>query len=100
MWEINDDVDILATHHWMEDVHVDSFHIVKMKSRELDIEVDGSIDYLLQWGSDGDIKRGDGHQFNDSFPFKANYKIELAKNTLKSIPELIEYRIDTSGWYE
>jgi hypothetical protein len=100
MWDISDDVDILATHHWMEEIHIDNFHITELDSREIKIRAEGSTDFLLQWGSDGDIRRGDGHQMNENFPFTANFSLRLSKKLINSKPEILDYNIDTSSWYE
>lgn len=100
MWNISNDVDILATHHWMKEVHINEFHIIELKSREIEIIAEGSTDFLLQWGSDGDIKRGDGHQMNISFPFTANFSLPLSKKLSNSKPKILDYNIDTSSWYK
>jgi hypothetical protein len=99
MWDISDEVDILATHHWMENVNIDKFHIIKLENRNILIQGMGSIEFLLQWGSNGDVGRGDGHQMNETFPFKATFTIHLSKKINDSEAELLKYEIDTSRWY-
>ncbi|MDM1352460.1 hypothetical protein HX014_18030 [Myroides marinus] len=100
MCDISEDVDILATHHWMEEVHIDRFHITELNSRVIKIKAEGITEFLLQWGSDGDNRRGDGHQSNIFFPFTAYFTLQLCKNLNNSKPEILDYNIDTSSLYE
>lgn len=100
MFEVSDDVDILSTHHWVEDVDIEQFHIVRLESEYIYVEANGTIDFLLQYGSDKDVERDIGAQLNTSFPFEAMFKIRLSKNLKKSKPEIETYKVNTDDWYE
>ncbi|MDD3771336.1 MAG: hypothetical protein PHC38_01610 [Weeksellaceae bacterium] len=100
MYDVSDDVDILSTHHWVEDVEIYEFHIVKLESEHIYVEANGSIDFLLQYGSDKDVERDIGAQLNTSFPFDAMFKIKLSKNLKNSKPEIENYKVNTDDWYE
>lgn len=100
MYEVNDDVDILCTHHWIEDVDVYEYRITKLESEYIFVDASGSIDFILQYGSDRDVEKDIGHRMNTDFPFSATFKIKLSKYLNKSKPELIEYKVNTDDWYE
>lgn len=100
MFEVNDDVDILCTHHWIEDVDVYEYRITKLESEYIFVDASGSIDFILQYGSDRDVEKDIGHRMNTDFPFSATFKIKLPKYLNKSKPELIKYKVNTDDWYE
>lgn len=100
MWEVSDEIDILATHHTINEIDVESHKLTKIESDEITIEAEGTIKVTLQYGSDGDLRRGDGHEMDDNFPFTSIIKIKLAKKLEKSKVEIESYKVDTDSWYE
>ena len=49
----------------------------------------------LQYGSDSDCERGDGGEFSDNFPISFTIVLDNDHNI-----EDIDYKIDTSDWYD
>jgi hypothetical protein len=91
-------VDELATHHSIDDVNVEDIEVVGINALTLEFVATGSIYCFLQWGSNSDIRRGDGHTQNQSFPFICHLSSPVDE------PESIEIdveslRVDTSDWY-
>lgn len=100
MWKVSDEIDILATHHQIEGIFVTDYKIVEIEKQSLKIDVRGTVLVKLQWGSDGDLRRGDGHEMDTSFPFDASFKVKIGKNLKKSSAVLEHYKVDTDDWYD
>lgn len=100
MFEVNDNVDILCTHHWIDEVNIYEFEITKLESDYIYVDANGKIDFVLQYGSDRDVEKDIGHRMNTDFPFTVTFKIKLSKYLNKSKPEIIEYEVNTDDWYE
>lgn len=70
---IPDDVDIKATHSFFDSVNIELIETsLDFLDRSINVCVSGTLDYDHQFGSDGDLKRGDGIEFSDSYSFEAN----------------------------
>ena len=100
MWEISDEIDILATHHNIEEIIIDNYKVSCISSDKILIEVLGDLEVRLQWGSDGDLRRGDGHELYDDFPFNSTLSITIANGLEKAEIKVEEYKVDTDKWYE
>lgn len=80
-------------------VNVDETRVVALDAERLRISVSGSVDCTLQYGSSGDVARGDGLIAGDSYPFSCEMEspadaprnVELDRST---------FVVDTSSFYE
>jgi hypothetical protein len=95
--EAIDEVDVLATHHWINGEWIENIAI-SINHDTVEFQVNGSIDVVLQWGSASDNRRGQGASDEDSFPFSCS----LSSPT--DDPESIELdfaslQVDTSEYY-
>ena len=97
--EFFDELDILSTHtrpQFAEDVEVEVDEIGK---DTISFTGTGSILCQLQYGSDGDCRRGDGLEFEDSYPFK--FSGEAVTQNPKSVKvDRQDVTVDTSSFYE
>lgn len=59
----------------------------------------GSVDCDLQWGSDGDVSRGDGAESSASFPFKFSGRAPIGDPSKIEI-DRESISVDTSSFYE
>lgn len=59
----------LASHFSVEDVDVSSVKVTGIDHERIHIEVNGTIDCILQFGSNSDVRRGDGAEILQSFAF-------------------------------
>jgi len=98
--ETFDDIDILATHHNIEEHETSSCSITDIDSRNIFIEVNGSLSVRLQYGSDGDHAKGDGVEMNTSIPFDCNLQIIINKDFAKSEYKTLTFNVNTDDWYE
>lgn len=75
---IQDDIDILATHHEILAYIVTDITLISQDDECIAMDVKGRIQVRLQWGSNGDMRRGDGYETEIPFPFSstliASYK--------------------------
>jgi len=97
--EIIDKIDILATHYWVEHISSEKHKVIEINNSHILIETNGIIEVKLQYGSGGDMKRGDGLQTYDSFPFHCQLSCKV--NNIHLFDTKIEtLEVDTESWYE
>lgn len=92
-------IDILATHHRINSIWVDEVKVEAIDSTTIHIVASGKIECELQWGSGGDLRRGDGLLANEHFPFSCELKSDVT-NPGEFQPDLSTLEIDTRSWYE
>ena len=77
-YNVQNDIDILATHHEILAYMVTGINLKNQDNDTITLEAIGNVQVRLQWGSDGDMRRGDGYETEMSFPFSstliASYK--------------------------
>lgn len=72
------ELDALATHYNVEHVHVDTLRLTSMDSAYLKFSVTGFVECRLQYGSSGDVRRGDGWVTNDCYPLTCDFESDAA----------------------
>jgi hypothetical protein len=90
-------IDELATHHQVDEIDIDQVEVTQITHNQIVIVATGSLEVELQYGSNSDIRRGDGAAFPDSFPFtcylcsgvEAPDQVQVRANGLL---------VDTSAW--
>ena len=97
MKETLQDVDELASHYSLDDIYVEDIAVRRIEADSITYRVTGSVEVTLQWGSNSDVRRGDGAELDQSFPFWC--ELELPLGDLWDI-DLAEttYGVDTSEW--
>lgn len=90
-------IDELASHSYIDEVYTDKVEIIEIDHESITFYAEGSIGCELQWGSNSDLRRGDGAVLPQSFPFTC----ELI-STVED-PEDVEtvegsLGVDTSSW--
>jgi hypothetical protein len=100
MLESMDSVDELSTHHSLEDIEPETIKITDLKSNSIIIEVKGSVEVILQWGSNSDLRNGDGLEFPTSFPFSSILVMDIDDTFPKGNIEMENFLVDTSSWYD
>lgn len=92
-------VDEIASHHFIDEVSVDSVHVLRIGATEIEFVAHGTLEVELQWGSNSDVRNDLGAVGNDSFPLtlrlvspvSAPGQVEAVEGTLV---------VDTSDWFE
>lgn len=100
---INDmpsELDMLSTHTSIEMISSIEIHdLIIHQDNEINIIGQGIVDVELQFGSDGDQRRGDGHKTYDSFPFDFDLYLSYDSNKKLEINEGGTLEIDTDSYY-
>lgn len=95
-----DEVDMLSTHHNIEESETSSIKINDVSSTAISVRAFGSISVRQQYGSDSDFRKGDGLEIHSSFPFDCDLTIEIAKDFNKSRYIIDRFDVDTDSFYE
>lgn len=91
-------VDELASHHTIEEVYTESTEVVSIGSSIVRYCATGTVSVTLQWGSNSDMRRGDGAELDESFPFQCMFDVPLDDPRDLSRAEVVS-GVDTSSWY-
>ena len=54
------EIDELASHHSLDEIYVDRTSVKGSGSQKLTYEAEGTVDVTLQWGSNSDVRNGEG----------------------------------------
>jgi hypothetical protein len=89
-------VDELATHHSVEEVYVEQTRVIALTHETIYFKATGTLAVELQWGSNSDLRRGDGATLDDSFPFEVT--MESPIDGISTFNH-VEYSVDTRKWH-
>jgi hypothetical protein len=95
-----DVVDILATHHNVEEISVEHTEISKILSDKIIVEVEGFVSVRLQWGSNSDLKNDIGAEMYDSFQYNSTVEVRLNGSFDNTEVEIETFEVNTDSWYE
>ena len=71
--ETHDEIDCLATHHEVLGYMVTELTQLAKDDTTITMEADGVVNIRLQYGSNGDMRRGDGHEMEIQLPFTSEF---------------------------
>ncbi len=93
------EIDEVATHHTIEEVLAEEVQIKSIDSTYITLTVYGTISAELQYGSDGDMRRGDGTTLYHGFPFSCILKsrVETPDDFLS---DHTDFQVNNDDWYE
>ena len=92
-------IDELASHFSVEDVSVGTVKVATIDHERIHIDVKGSIDCILQFGSNSDIRRGDGAEIPQSFAFACRLFCPVDDPDELSVVE-DSVGVDTQAWQD
>lgn len=92
-------IDELATHYCVEEIDVEEVSVTKVGSEYVELQASGYIGVELQWGSNGDLRRGEGAVGRDSFPFTCELQSHVDSPEELDVLE-DSFCVDTSSWWE
>ena len=95
--EVINDIDWLASHYEIEDYTISSIKLEYFSNDFCEFEVVGSVTARLQYGSDGDMKRGHGYETWESYPFSAQLYTTLENGEIQYNLEISDFSVDTDG---
>lgn len=95
-----DEIDMLATHHEVLGYVVTELTPLSKDDETITMQADGFVIVRLQYGSDGDLRRGDGYETKEILPFTssfvASYKNQEGDVHLVSA----EIEVDNDSFFE
>lgn len=97
LYETIQQIDSLATHHSIEEIDVDTIKTVRIDAHYVWYRATGTIAAELQWGSNSDLRRGDGLVLPHSFPFECDIPAPVDDPTTFET-SMIELRVGDGGW--
>jgi len=91
------EVDELATHHSIQEVYVDRTTVHGIGPDTIIYRSTGSIDVILQFGSNSDVRNDLGAEMEQSFPFACDIEVSLSEpwNLEWAEPR---FSVDVSKW--
>lgn len=92
-------IDELATHHSIQEIDVHVVEVTSMTHSEISFTAYGSVGVELQWGSNSDVRNGDGAVAQDSYPLTCRF---VSKVDSPEELEIVEGSlcVDTSSWWD
>lgn len=96
--DVLQEIDVLATHYTVDGNTIDTISVTDIDAYYIYIYVDGFVDVTHQFGSDGDLRRGDGVEFEESYPFTVNMKAPVF-DPLDIEIETDDIMVDTDKYY-
>lgn len=93
------EVDELASHHSLNEVYVHRIAVHAIGADFITYRAIGSVSVTLQWGSNSDLRRGDGAESDQSFPFFCDMELPLDEPWALGMAETT-CGVDTSEWAE
>ena len=73
--ETVNEIDILATHHEVLGYLVTDLTPLKKDEKTITMQAEGVVNVRLQYGSDGDMRRGDGYETAIKLPFTSKFVV-------------------------
>lgn len=94
--DVIEDIDELSTHHIIESLDYD-IKVKTINDSKILFSVTGYIDVLQQFGSNGDLRKGDGLELNTSFPYSVELECNVDK-IFEFMPKIETIYVNTDDW--
>jgi len=91
------EVDELATHHSIQEIYVGETTVLTIGPETITYRATGSLDVILQFGSDSDIRNDMGAEIPQTFPFFCDIEVSLSDPWEFEWAEP-RYGVDVSAW--
>ena len=98
--ETHDEIDMLATHHEVLGYLVTDLTQVAKDDETITVQADGIVSVRLQYGSDGDMQRGDGSEMVIQLPFTSEFVANYKNQEGAILIESAEINVDNDSFFE
>ena len=99
MSETIGEIDEIASHHYLEEVHTDDTRVLDIGAQFVKYQASGTVSVLLQYGSNADVRRGDGAEMSTSFPFAVEFEVPVEEpRDLRNA--VIVSGVNTDSWFD
>lgn len=92
-------IEEIATHHSVEHIEVEQIHVTAIDHEDIEFTAYGYLEVELQWGSNSDVRRGDGAVMRDSYPLTCKFVSKVSDPEEIAVVE-DSLRVDTSTWWD
>ena len=92
-------IDELATHHSIDAVYTEDVHVRLIDAYFIYFVAEGTVECELQWGSNSDLRHGDGGTLEQAFPFTCELTSPV-DNPSGIETEEYSFAADTRSWWE
>lgn len=92
-------LDEIASHHSVDYVHVHEVQLTSLDHEQIEFAALGSVQVELQWGSNSDVSRGEGHVAKDSYPLTCKFISRVGDPEELQVVE-DSLCVDTSSWWD
>lgn len=94
------EIDILSTHSSVEGYTINDIDVDDVDLNNVTCKVSGSVEVRLQYGSDGDQRRGDGMVMYNEFPFQSIISARIDEKLGEFKIDTDSFEVDTDSFYE
>ena len=98
--ETQSDIDILATHHEVLGYFVNELTRLAKDDKTITMHAGGLVNIKLQYGSDGDMRRGDGYETEIQLPFTSTFVVNFKNQEGNIHIESAEIEVDNYSFFE
>lgn len=92
-------LDEIASHHCIDEVDVHQIEVTSMDHAEIQFTAYGSVGVELQWGSNSDVRRGEGAVIRESYPLTCKFISKVdSPEELDVVGDSL--CVDTSSWWD
>jgi len=98
--ETRDEIDILATHYEVLGFLVTELIQLAKDDKTITMKADGFVNVRLQYGSDGDMRRGDGCKIEIKLPFTSTFVVNYKNHDGDIHIESAIVNVDNDSFFE
>lgn len=92
-------LDEISSHHCIEEVCVHEIELMSIDHSEIQFTAYGSVEVELQWGSNSDVRKGEGVVLRDYYPLTCKFTSKVGQPEELEVVES-SLRVDTSSWWD
>ncbi|KRD27899.1 hypothetical protein ASE36_18955 [Rhizobium sp. Root274] len=93
------EIDELASHFSLEEVYVNHTRVAAIRHDAIVYRAEGTVSVILQWGSNSDVRRGDGAELDQRFPFTAEVEVPISDPWNFDDAAVLSW-VDTTEWHD
>lgn len=95
-YDVIEEIDCLSTHHEIEQVYITDYEVENIGIDNIQLFVKGIVHVRLQYGSDSDVRRGDGLELDEKYPFVVTVEAPTAYKLKHFCINMETFRLDVN----
>jgi len=97
--ESHNSIDRIAPKHSLYNIHILKYQIVKIDHAAVIVEVDGIIEFILEYGSKEERRNEEGVDMKVCFPFLSEIHFNIKPHFPSSDYRMSKYIVEIKSWY-